>query len=152
MKITNFLFFLCIISFFSFIVDRHHRGCCQVDGLGHSHFAKQAKIVHIASHGDKFNLQIRDELIQHQLHLVCHIRCGGSLVGFDQPMVTMVEQCRLNHRRANSGTLSFAGGLPRLAVLAPSGRVGRFSVAGTISGGKLRYSRKKFVPSLFKYQ
>ena len=42
--------------------------------------------------------------------------------------------------------------LPRLAVLVPSGLVGRLSVAGTISGGKLRYSRKKLVPSLFKYQ
>ena len=41
---------------------------------------------------------------------------------------------------------------PRLAVLAVSGFIGRLSVAGTISGGKLRYSRKKFVPSLFKYQ
>ena len=42
--------------------------------------------------------------------------------------------------------------LPRLAVLVPSGLAGRLSVAGTISGGKLRYSRKKLVPALFKYQ
>lgn len=88
------------------------------------------------------HLRIQVEHFQRQLLLVCHNHHDGILDDFDQ-LVMLVERYQLGEaKRCRNGEILQSETIPRLAVFAPSGLVGRLSVAGTISGGKFRYSRK----------